>query len=389
MNKYRKPYLYDAGGDITKQWCVRFSVYNPETNRMVNVRKYADLYQTTAQERYEAAEGIIQAWENKLKSGWTPWEDGKYQYVDQVAYYNKKLVKRTDKVKTFNYYANQLLVCMKDNYRRKTILGYKSKLRLFEIWLEERKMNNFSISEISNTDIIDFHNYLTKELKREPVTIKKYMQVINAVFKNADLNSPVYNLPPLPRPKKSFAARPIPEKLLLELTKELKKDTQLWLAICFEFYTFIRPEELRNLKLENIDFSRWTITIPSEISKNKKTQTIGIPDSFKGVLDSYRLETFPDNWFVFSKGWMPGPTRLGQNTLATRFRVIRDRLGVSQKYKLYSFKHTGAIMLADAGVPMKDIQQHMRHSSFDTTDRYFEGIRGRISEKVRHNYPEL
>ncbi|RFS16833.1 tyrosine-type recombinase/integrase [Emticicia sp. C21] len=50
----------------------------------------------------------------------------------------------------------------------------------------------------------------------------------------------------------------------------------LYLFTRFIFYSFIRPKELLNLQVKDIDLTTRTIKVKSDVSKNKRTETVPI-----------------------------------------------------------------------------------------------------------------
>ena len=108
----------------------------------------------------------------------------------------------------------------------------------------------------------------------------------------------------------------------------LKKDTQLWLACLFQFYCFIRPgTELRLLKIFNIDFNAALITVQNTLSKNRRTETVQIPDCFmKILLEVFQLNTYSSDLYVFGREGRPGLEPMEKNTMRVKFNKIRDAL---------------------------------------------------------------
>lgn len=80
---------------------------------------------------------------------------------------------------------------------------------------------------------------------------------------------------------------------------------------------------------------------------------------------------------------------LGKNNFRFRFDKIRDRLNVSNQYKLYSFKHTGGVKLVNEGIDTWELQRHFRHKSIDTTERYIRRNFAVKSDKIRNDFPDI
>lgn len=138
----------------------------------------------------------------------------------------------------------------------------------------------------------------------------------------------------------------------------IKEDPQLWLAICFEYYCFLRPgKELRFLKIRDIDFSRGVIDVEAIRAKTNLERFPTIPTIFLNELRmKWKLNQYPGNYYVLGKGGKPGTTNLSKNTLRNRFRYFREKLGMPESYKFYSWKHTGNGRAVDSGISIGALQ---------------------------------
>ncbi|KAA6327865.1 hypothetical protein EZS27_023169 [termite gut metagenome] len=140
----------------------------------------------------------------------------------------------------------------------------------------------------------------------------------------------------------------------------------------------------------DIDFTNRIITVRKDISKNRQTETVDMPKQLhKYMTNVHRLHTYPADDYVFSKSGIPGTILLGKNNFRFRFDKIRELLGLSERYKLYSFKYTGGIKLVTSGASTWDVQKHFRYKSIDTTEKYIRRNIGQRSEKIREDFPDI
>lgn len=91
MSTYNKklvvlPHLRDAGGDLSKEWFVEYGFRDPRTGQMKRFRERGFSKLRTARERYELADKIIAELKEKMASGWTPFNDRKVAYTDELIY---------------------------------------------------------------------------------------------------------------------------------------------------------------------------------------------------------------------------------------------------------------------------------------------------------------
>lgn len=393
------PKLYDANGSLERPWFVFYSYRNPKSDKMIRFRVYDGINNLQkADARYELANTIINDYTAKIKRGWTPFEPEHVIYDDLIQYshvadiYGQK--RRTNL--TIQIYLNEYLQRQKSRVAPKSFESYQSKTRKFAQWLDREGYGENDISSITPEVIERFFEYLINERHLQGRTIQKYGQHLTSLFSDLVKRKKLHEspMPEIPKVANNVdcSAKPIHSddmKLFKERIREM--DPQLWLAIQFEFYCFIRPgTELRLLKLEDIDFGSGTITIAKQYAKNRKEQTIAIPNQFLRILkEEFYLDKFDKSFYVFGRNGRPGFEALGKNTLRNRFNKYRDSLGLSKRYKFYSWKHTGAINASNAGIPVKDIQMQMRHHSLDITDKYLTKMKGSESEYLKNRFPTL
>lgn len=89
----------------------------------------------------------------------------------------------------------------------------------------------------------------------------------------------------------------------------------------FAYYTFIRPDEITNIKLSDIYLKEQKVFIASSISKNRKDGMVGLNDKLiKAMLD---LDVFsnPGNYYLFGKGFKP--SKIKQPLKFTEITLIR------------------------------------------------------------------
>lgn len=166
----------------------------------------------------------------------------------------------------------------------------------------------------------------------------------------------------------------------------VKRAPDLWLFIQFIYYCFIRPGELRFLQAGDVLLDEQKIMMRAQVSKNSKTQYIAIPDGFIGAL-GFVAGMQPKEWIFPSVRDKSKP--IGENTMAYRHRKILKELGFSAEYKLYSWKHTGAVQAVQAGVTVKELQMQLRHHSLDQVNEYLRQMGVMEMGNLKASFPVL
>lgn len=395
------PRLNNCGNDLAKKWFVYYSVRDPRTDKMQRFKTYDGLHTCKDEKsRKEVAETLIKELTGKLKQGWTPFtDDTEAIYEDQLQYrtvaelYGTKRAANT----TFRLYASRFIDKQrKKKVEDKTIDTYKSKLRIFAEWLSARH-GEIDITAVTNKIVLDFFNYLIEKKNLAKGTINDYRQVIGAVFEDTKkegkkriIENPVYNIPV--GVEKDFAPRPVAEWDIETFREAItQRDPQLWLAIEFETYCFLRPgKELRLLKIKDIDFARGLINVDKFRAKTNRERHATIPKHFLLKLrNEYKLQAYrPDN-YVFSLIGKPGNAPLGKNNLKNRFNKFRKELNMPETYKFYSWKHTGNGLALDNDINMFDLRNQNGHSSVQITEIYTRNKLGKVSQAIREHFPNL
>lgn len=164
------------------------------------------------------------------------------------------------------------------------------------------------------------------------------------------------------------------------------RDAELWTFIQFIYYCFIRPKELRALRACDVMLEEEKIFIPGEVSKNKKGQYITIPDCFLPELQwIYNLS--PAAYLFPSPMDLSKP--IGRNTMYRRHHLVLKELNFGKSYSLYSWKHTGAVAAAKAGISVKELQIQLRHHSLDETDKYLRQMGVSDLVHLKSQFPKI
>jgi len=377
-------------------WYVYFSVYNPETGKMVPQKVYKGFKECkTSTQKRNWGQSLVQELTEKLKSGWTPLDDRESAiYSDQTEYFTLATKFKTARasVKNTRFYISEYLLSRKHGLMPKSYSTYQSKLRIYVEWLDKNNYGEYSVTAVNNKIILEFFDFLIQKSKLDKLTIEKYLQILRDFYKflikkgNAHIN-PVFDIVTPPK-MKDMAARPINDydlKSLLTIIKDA--NPQLYMACLFQYYLAIRPgQELRLLKVRDIDIYNHTVVVVDESAK-KSRRTIDMPVDLAELCNTYQIHHYhPDN-YIFGQNGVPGPVPLGHNTMRNRFNKFRDDLEFPKTYKFYSMKHTGGGKLLESGLTLEEIRNHFGHKSIETTDHYVKRHFGNRNNRVIHNFP--
>lgn len=393
------PHLNDAGQNLSKLWYVEYSLRNPVTDKMERFRHYDGFKELqTIKERFLYAQKLIAEYTNKIKSGEIRFEETA-EYEDLLIHGSGASFMKSKKATKGSVviYISDFIRYKKPEITQKTLETYRSKLRLFVDFLESKKLIDKPISQITNQIIIEFLKVMAEKKHLSRKTIEKYQQILYSFFawvikdKNTKIENPVLNIPRIGEIKDE-APVSIPREMRIKLQNRIKQDDpQLWLAICFIYYSAIRPgTELRLMKIKQINFDSKTIVIKNYLAKNNRTEVVDIPDQlFNLITDIWKLQKYDPELYIFGKDSQPGPIPFGKNAMRIRFNKFRDELRLPKEVKYYSWKHSGAQELADNRTSIYELQRHLRHRDIETTEQYLRKRIGQKSSMIKHNFPSI
>lgn len=204
-----------------------------------------------------------------------------------------------------------------------------------------------------------------------------------------------------PRPKTDPIRRPLSEQEVQILVRHIREDRALWLAYLLLGWLAIRPGEMRDLRVGQVDLKRGVVTFPGSQSKNRRNSVVTIPAGLLPEFEAFELDKYPARHYLFGAGkgkhnthLQPGAAQIGVNSLSHKFRtLVRDlhKRGVLQDItglQLYSLKDTLAIYLIDHGVHVESAMLHFRHSSLEMFQRYVKRL-GVVNENIKQLPVEL
>ena len=161
-----------------------------------------------------------------------------------------------------------------------------------------------------------------------------------------------------------------------------KNNPPFYLACLMEYYTFIRPDELRYIRIGDISIKDQTIFVSSEISKNRKGQYVALNDKVLKVMIEQRVFDHPSGEYLIGSELCPGLQQLSVNRLRQEWNKVRKILHFPDSYQFYSLKDTGIRDLANSkGIVFA--RDQARHSDISVTNKYLVGS-GAVSEETKH-----
>lgn len=337
------PQLYDAGGDTSKQWKVFYSYKDPSSGKMKRFSVSEGLNKTTDyQERMRVAQALITKYTQKLEAGYNPFKHGKYVYQD--------VVEPTTSTITIKGLDQPLIKCLSDTLERHqktikktTFRSYKGHFIKFREYLEECKSEDIKINDFKRMDAyiflmqVELHNKTRKLIQG---SIKRlYNLYIKQNELELDVKNPFTGLD-LPRAVTTEALKAFDdqeqEKIKSYLITNKNKYEEVWLVVQLIYYCFLRPNEIRQIKIEDIRPTKGKIYLRAEITKNNKEAMISLPPMLMEQIKNW-VKYRAKEEYIFG-----GRKGRGHEYHRKKHTEVLKFLGLKTKRKsLYSWKKAG------------------------------------------------
>lgn len=159
------------------------------------------------------------------------------------------------------------------------------------------------------------------------------------------------------------------------------------------YYTFLRPSEIRRLKVKHVkNYLNGFFNLTTDITKTKKKVFNDLyiqpplVDEFKKLgWERYFKDKKYENYYIFSNNMVPSPVKSNQYSYSKKFSTVIAKLGIPMdgRFSLYSLKPTGNIASWNAGYDLFQISIQNRHTTTAQTETYLRKLKCNIAERPR------
>ena len=358
-----------------KTWYVDFYCFDPVVGTMRRKKYHLDRYKTISERKARATE-IITSVTARLRSGWNVWVK-----VESTR-------EHTPFPECLDLYKAYLQRSAENNtMKAKTAYGYLSYLGIFCEWLQSRAVPVKFCYQIDLYLLVDFLDYTLLDRESSARTRNNYLTWLSTlcswmVEKGYLKENPTTKIKKLKEEPKKRNALSVQE--IGTLQNHLHRTNKHYLLACLmEYYTFIRPIELAQIKLEHINVAQQKVFVPSSISKNRKDGMVGLNDEIIKLMIELRVFDKPSHCYLFGKDFKPSEKQADSRIFREYFVKVREALKWDESKQFYSLKDSGIRDLANAeGIVVA--RDQARHSDISTTNKYLKGDSLTVHEQTKH-----
>lgn len=294
--------------------------------------------------------------------------------------------------KLFTTYLKEWLLSIKNTIEENTYDSYKVIVNKICDYFEDK---NILLNDLKPVEIQKFYTYLySKELTGN--TVLHYHNVIRKALQTALKLDLILSNPAdrVERPKKEQFIGSIYSQSELNTLFTLIKDDPLKIVIYLASFYGLRRSEVLGLKWEAFNFEDKTITIKHKAIETRKDnkRVILLKDKTKNQ-SSYRTLPLVDDIIVllqehqkqidknkklcgnsYNKKYLD---YICVDSMGKLFRpeyvtdhftlIMNNNKDVLRKIRFHDLRHSCASLLLAKGIPMKEIQDWLGHSTYSTT----------------------
>ena len=295
-------------------------------------------------------------------------------------------MKNTDFMHQLELYFTEYLPTIKQASKQ-TIDTYGHSFMVFFDYLEYKNIKNYSIKfqDITPDLIDDFIKYLKEIRNYKPSSINQRLTAITSFMKYSSrrniqaikgLNSVgTVSKPKTQKGKFSYFTKEEVADLLKNV--DTRKSTGLRdLTILSLLYdSAARESEICNLKLSDIKFGEPTKV--RLLGKGNKVREVPLSEHVSKILRKY-IKTYKNGDYSYFNEYLFINVRNEPITRAQLKYLVKTNVNKLKKerklgfdtYSPHSFRHSKAIHMLEAGVPLIYIKDYLGHSSVKTTEIY-------------------
>jgi integrase len=265
----------------------------------------------------------------------------------------------------------------------------------FKQYLHSQKRDDELIKDFKYIDAVNYSTFLMQGIGLSARTHNNHINGLKTLwFDMADMDIITTNPwikvnRPSPGRGRNIAFTPEQQTQLMAYMKA--KHPQIGFACRFMYYTSCRSVEIANIKICDIyQAADDKIHIDRKWSKNSNMRQVVIHPNLEAELKAMNIKQYPGEYYLFSSNLLPGPKKLRDEEIATRFREkVLNPLNYDRQYTFYSWRHTFAVMGYLNGLTIAELGLQLGHQDPASTTAYLKSLGCFQNDNIKTKLPGL
>ncbi len=314
----------------------------------------------------------------KLAGGWNPF------FTSEESRYYTKLSK-----------VREMFIAQKSrDLRPATMRSYASFVRIFCEWLDDVGIGDVFCATINKNIALRF---LDKRYMEDEITARTYNNTVKlgrTFFQWACENGFAKE-----NPFENIKVKRVDKKRRTIISEEYRKrmfdyfseteDYVMLLVMNLVYGSFIRPNEIRQLKVGDINFEDNFILIKSSVAKTHYERKSILSNTTLEIMEKLQLRKLPKSYYIAGWNYEPSPKIAAVNSYAKRFSRVAKACGLPSECVLYSLRDTGIVDALHNGVDTLDLMHLADHHDLSITTRYADHLDKNFQKRVFDKLPSF
>ena len=355
-------------------WIVEYYVENPITMELCRVRKRVHFIKKRYQSARDAenhCQKIIFDINTKLANGINPMfaDENPAGYTTLSEVIKKFLEEKTREL------------------RPDTMRSYKSFAKSFSTYLSKTSISFIcKFGKIEAAGYLDYIYNVRKISRRSYNNYLKFMRVMFnwAIEKGYTLSNPFEQMKTKKKEEKTrtLIDSDTRKKIIDYLSV---KDKQFLIVLKLVYSSLIRPKEITNLRVSDVNFSDKTVCVNSNVAKNHNTRYVALTDEI--LNDLTYIKDYKKDMFLFSQTMTPGYVKANNSKYGKMWSKLRNELKLDKTMQLYSLRDSGITDMLKSGIDPLTVKQHADHHSLEMTTLYSKHADPNLVKIIREKAP--
>lgn len=372
------------------RYYIKYHAYSVPTGKIERFRVYLDKYKNHPQFKL-ICEELIRQINFKVTHGavYDPKHVG-FQKILQPDLAKKRLATEPTLFSCLD-----LALTTKLNMKENTKASYLKVIYKFKQYLHSQKRDDELIKDFKYIDAVNYSTFLMQGIGLSARTHNNHINGLKTLwFDMADMDIITTNPwikvnRPSPGRGRNIAFTPEQQTQLMAYMKA--KHPQIGFACRFMYYTSCRSVEIANIKICDIyQAADDKIHIDRKWSKNSNMRQVVIHPNLEAELKAMNIKQYPGEYYLFSSNLLPGPKKLRDEEIATRFREkVLNPLNYDRQYTFYSWRHTFAVMGYLNGLTIAELGLQLGHQDPASTTAYLKSLGCFQNDNIKTKLPGL
>lgn len=369
----KKVRINDCGRNVSKRWYVDYISINPNTGKPVRKRAYGYINkEKDPDKRYELLLQLKYEIEAEITSA---------IIGDKID--NDAALTPTNSMK---YFIQAFLKAKKKVLRKNSTRTYQTTMRELQKFLSKKNLLLKHPALVKRDTINEFKYHYENKVGNRTInnqlnTVRTLFNFIMDEYDNVLIKNPCKGVPKLnSRSEKNVAYT---TEQLTKIGAYLREhDPYLHHFIMFIGMGFLRPGDILNLKVKDIDFTQNTITVSAGNTKTARRMNKKMLSAFSDYIKAIGLQNADPEFYVFGNKCKPGPKKCHDLFFRRRFRKVKVKFNLSRLHTLYGFRHTFISNLLDNKANAHEIMKYTGHEDMKAFQAYARSVLDKPAEDL-------